>query len=54
MLRGEKWCKFWAIYVDGAGIAQLIEALYFTTKLHTSSICVRVQPWTSSSSSYPF
>ena len=28
----------------GAGIAQSVEALYFTTELHTSSVRVRVQP----------
>ena len=27
-----------------AGIAQSVEALYFTTKLHTSSVRVRDQP----------
>ena len=30
----------------GAGIAQSLEALYFTTELHTSSVRVRVQPGT--------
>ena len=30
----------------GAGIAQLVEALYFTTELHTSSVQVQVQPGT--------
>ena len=31
---------------SGAGIAQSVEALYFTTKLHTSSVQGRVQPGT--------
>ena len=30
----------------GAGIAQSVEALYFTTELHTASVRVRVQPRT--------
>ena len=30
----------------GAGIAQSVEALYFTSELHTSSVRVRVQPGT--------
>ena len=30
----------------GARIAQSVEALYFTTELHTSSVRVRVQPGT--------
>ena len=32
--------------IQGAGIAHSVEALYFTTELHTSSVRVRVQPGT--------
>ena len=32
--------------LKGAGIAQTMEALYFTTELHTSSVRVLVQPGT--------
>ena len=31
---------------SGTGLAQSVEALYFTTELHTSSVQVRVQPGT--------
>ena len=34
------------ILAYGAGIAQSVEPLYFTTELHTSSVRVQVQPGT--------
>ena len=40
-----QYCLLLNILGDN-GIAQSVEALYFTTELHTSSVRVRVQPGT--------